>query len=142
MSTTTMTLTDLLNSTTGFDEVAVTNRFGIDLYVGNDAHPMKVARAAVFVHLRREGMNDADAYNQAMNMGVGDIDGYFAPEPLTEDDHLRLAALENQDHLEAQEQAELHGLRQRADHYAAQARDAGVVEAGNGDWPHVRVPIV
>lgn len=81
MSTSGITQNELMESVNGFDEIAVEAHFGIDLYTGNEGHPMKVARAAVFINERHGGLSDTDAKSVAMRMSLKDIEGYFEPEP-------------------------------------------------------------
>jgi hypothetical protein len=81
MSTADVTLTELLESVTGFDEIAVEQQFGIDLYVGNDAHPMKVARAAVFIHKIHQQTPAPEARKYALGLTTNEVESYFLPEP-------------------------------------------------------------
>lgn len=76
-STSGMSVSEVLDSVTGHDEIAVDNAFQIDLYTGNKAKPMKLPRALVFVLKRREGLDDHAAKEFALGLTVKDLDAYF-----------------------------------------------------------------
>lgn len=70
----------MLMSLTGFDEIAIAVRFGQKIgELREDA--VTAGRAMAFVHMRRGGAKDAEAYEQAMNMTMREVVDYFAPEP-------------------------------------------------------------
>ncbi len=77
---------------TGFDEVAITAKFSTTVtnLIGNKKHPahdpLRGGRALVFVHRRRGGDKDPDAYKYAMGLSIRQVQDYFAPEPEAEDD--------------------------------------------------------
>lgn len=71
----------MVKSLTGWDEIAIEKHFGVPL---EDLSNLRRARAMVFVHLRRQGQDDANAYGIAMGMSIGAADGYFPAPP--EDD--------------------------------------------------------
>lgn len=82
MSAPTITGQEMAESLTGFDQIAVKNRFGKDPFqFGEDEGPTFV-RALVFVQKRRDGMSDDDAYDHAMNLPVGALkDAFLEDEP-------------------------------------------------------------
>ena len=77
MSTTGMGFDEVMESITGFDEIAIEKHFGIDMYTDGERKPMLVTRAAVFVHLKHNGMNDLDARQEALGMSVKAVGDYF-----------------------------------------------------------------
>lgn len=78
MSKIDQTYGEVSDSLTGFDEIAITQRFGrpvTDLF--NDDFSMWM-RALVFVLKRRDGLNDEEAWNAALGMALGAVSEYFA----------------------------------------------------------------
>lgn len=69
-------LGELSQSLTGFDQVAIRLRFGTRLEdLMEDT--MTFMYALYFVHLRRQGAKDADAYSQAMSLPLSQISEVF-----------------------------------------------------------------
>ncbi|MFT4010867.1 MAG: hypothetical protein QM655_12595 [Nocardioidaceae bacterium] len=68
---------DVINSFTGFDEIAVARAFGQDI---SEMPPMRMHRAALFVLARRSGAKDGEAYKTAMGMTAAGVSDYF-PRP-------------------------------------------------------------
>lgn len=86
MSTVDITGQEMTDSLTGFDELAIKGAFKVTLKDVN-TDPVLLLRALVFVDKRRrEGLNDKQAYQAAMEMRLGDVQVYFAPEPEPEFD--------------------------------------------------------
>lgn len=81
MSTIEQTAEQVFDSVTGFDEIAIAQRFGrtiADLAQGDASMFM---RSLVFVVKRREGANDEDAWKDAMGMSTKDtLTGFFAED--------------------------------------------------------------
>lgn len=80
----TLTADEVFNSVTGFDEIAIAKHFGQQFHqiipnkeTGTGA-PFGFLRVLAFVELRHGGMNDRDAYKQAMDLSVAEANGYFA----------------------------------------------------------------
>lgn len=77
---------DFFLSLTGFDEIAITREFGEDISRlvpdknGEGGHPFGFLRALVFVHQRREGLKDREAYKAAQEIPIRDLQSYFAGE--------------------------------------------------------------
>jgi hypothetical protein len=71
-SVTGMTVAEMSGSMTGFEEVAVEKQFGP---LGSHRGTM-AARALVFIYFSRS-MSADDAYQRAMEIPQGAIDGYF-----------------------------------------------------------------
>lgn len=70
----------MIMSLTGFDEIAIAVRFGQKIgELREDA--VTAGRAMAFVHMRRRGAKDAEAYDAAMNMTMQEVVDYFAREP-------------------------------------------------------------
>lgn len=63
----------------GFDEIAITGRFGAPILALRD-DPIAGGRAMAFVHMRRLGMNDPDAYAACMELTMQGVMDYFHPE--------------------------------------------------------------
>ena len=76
-----MTAGDLFMSLNGFDEIAVASHFGAPIAaLREDA--VTLGRALAFVHQRRIGLADREAYAAAMGLTIQTIShAYFAPEP-------------------------------------------------------------
>jgi hypothetical protein len=72
----------LSRSLTGFDEIAIQQRFGADF----TALPGTLtARSLLFVHHRRGGMSDADAWTTVMGMSIDDVEAeYEIPDEVRE----------------------------------------------------------
>lgn len=85
-----MTPSEMFDSLTGFDEIAVVKMFGRPITdygrSGRTPNPLLLVRALIAVHHKRSepGVKDAAAYAHAMGLTVGQAQGYFTPEP--EDD--------------------------------------------------------
>ncbi|MGL5851636.1 MAG: hypothetical protein ACRCZD_12730 [Phycicoccus sp.] len=63
---------DLLNSLTGFDELAIKSAFGMT--IGQLAEDeSRLLRACYFTESRREGFGDAPAYAKAMEITLGEL---------------------------------------------------------------------
>ena len=70
---------DMFLSLTGFDEIAVAKAFGTDIADLRET-PMRFLRALAFVHQRRCGLKDAEAYKAAMSMTIQEAGEYFADD--------------------------------------------------------------
>ena len=77
---------EMLMSLNGFDEIAIAARFGEKIGdLRND--PITCGRALAFIHYRRHGEKDADAYNAAMTLTLHEVSHeFFAPEPKADED--------------------------------------------------------
>lgn len=73
-----ITITEMTNSLTGFEEIAAAKAFKAEME--DLVNSSKFGRALVFVDLRRRPMPDTEAYEQAMSMRLGDVNTYFAEE--------------------------------------------------------------
>lgn len=78
--TTKITANEMVQSLTGFDELAIEKHMGIDPYADGERKPMAVMRAMVFVLRRREGASDQEARQAAMEMPMGVLKDTFAEE--------------------------------------------------------------
>lgn len=66
---------EVTRSINGFDEIAITGMFGQRFARMEDT---TAARAVLFVVLRRtEKLNDKDAYREAMNLGLAELEARF-----------------------------------------------------------------
>lgn len=78
-------LGELSQSLTGFDQVAIRLRFGTRLEdLMEDT--MTFMYALYFVHLRRQGAKDADAYSEAMSLPLSAISEVFKGAESDEDE--------------------------------------------------------
>ncbi len=78
MSMTERTRTEVGDSLTGFDEIAIEKHLGYDIYAVVGVQPAKYRRALIFVHLRQQGTSDVDAKKAALNLPIGAAWDYFA----------------------------------------------------------------
>ena len=78
MSTSPLTRAEVGDSITGHDEEAIETHFGFNIYHVVGVHPNKYRRALVFVHLRHQGIPDAEAKKTALDLTIGDAWDYFA----------------------------------------------------------------
>lgn len=74
------TASDMFLSLNGFDEIAVAKAFKADIADLRE-RPFAFLRALAFVHRRRAGDKDAEAYKTVMGMSIGEAGDYFAEEP-------------------------------------------------------------
>lgn len=72
------TVSEVAESLTGFDELAIEKSFGKSL---DELKPTMVGRALVFVVERRAGKTDPEAKSAAMEMPMGQVNSYFLDEP-------------------------------------------------------------
>lgn len=71
-----------LMALTGFDEIAIADRFGTKVTALRKEDAVTLGRALAFVHYRRnEGARDLDAYDRAMNLTMQQVVDFFPPEP-------------------------------------------------------------
>ena len=73
------TMTDVVNSLTGYDEIAITKEFNRDFAVLLE-YPTTLGRALIFVLKRRDGLTDKEAKKAAMEMRLGEVNDYFEDE--------------------------------------------------------------
>lgn len=73
---------DMLDTLTGWDEVAIAKRFdGFDPVLQGGTAPMRAMRTLVFVQERREGHKDPEAYETAMGLTMRQLQDYFPEDP-------------------------------------------------------------
>lgn len=76
---------EVLMSLNGFDEIAIAARFGEKIgELRND--PITCGRALAFVHYRRNGQNDPDAFTACQTLTMRQVTEFFAPEAKDDDD--------------------------------------------------------
>jgi hypothetical protein len=80
VSTVNLTAEEMTESLTGFDEIAVEKHLDLRIYADAEREPVKVLRALVFVHRRREGDDDAAAKQYAMDLPLKALQDYFAED--------------------------------------------------------------
>lgn len=88
MTASDQTPTEVYKSITGFDEIAISKHFGETIEAlaaqdekGRTLRPTMLGRALAFVHRRRAGDKDPQAYAHVMNLSVTDVEDYFVTEP-------------------------------------------------------------
>lgn len=72
---------ETFQSLTGFDELAIKDKFGIENPADAETRPIIWTRALVFVLFKRAGQTTQAAYQTAMEVPVGELDSHFADEP-------------------------------------------------------------
>ena len=78
MSIANVTATELFESMTGYDEIAIGKAFGAD---PTELKGSMLGRAMIFLLELRGGLADAEAFDAAMKVTAGELsDGYFLPE--------------------------------------------------------------
>lgn len=75
-----MTADEMIESLTGFDEIAIAKHFGAEWTELTNTKPSTFNRSLVFVHLTREGRSAAAAKDEVMNMNLRAVKDYFAPD--------------------------------------------------------------
>jgi hypothetical protein len=87
MSTSQMSADDFFMSLNGFDEIAISKAFDMEVFQLRK-HPFKFLRSLAFVDMRRNGMKDAEAKEGALNLTIDQLQDYFAKpeEEFNEDD--------------------------------------------------------
>ncbi len=82
MSQTDLTINAAVESFTGYDEIAISQQFGVNVSALQESkNNTMLYRVAYFVLARRDGLNDADARKTAMDSPLGYIvNDYFADE--------------------------------------------------------------
>lgn len=77
------TITVFLRTLTGFDELAIEQKFHRNL---GDLTASMMIRALAFIVFRRRGMDDTDAYQEVMAGPFGAMDDLFSSDPDGEDE--------------------------------------------------------
>lgn len=80
MPSTDTTMTDVLLSVNGYDEIAIARFFNAELTELQDK-PLRAIRAMVFIAERRNGASDKDAYKAAMTLTQSEAADYFPDDP-------------------------------------------------------------
>jgi hypothetical protein len=79
MSKTDLSVSEVMDSLTGFEEIAIEKHMAYDIYTDDEAkaRPVLLMRCLVFVLEKRAGLKDTDAMKAAMGMSVKDVNDYF-----------------------------------------------------------------
>ena len=77
------TMEEVLDSLTGFDEMAIAGQFGRTMSELAERDELMAARALVFIAKRRDGMPDVDAKTTAFEMALKEVRAFFT-EPAEE----------------------------------------------------------
>lgn len=83
-----MTLEEMAESLTGYEEIAIEKATGDSLMALQESHPTRMIRALVALDMsRRDSCRFPDAYKQAMEMPFGEVMGWFQTdsEPMPDD---------------------------------------------------------
>lgn len=72
---------EMVQSLTGFEELAIEQHMKIDPYTDGGRKPVAVLRSLVFVVNKRAGKTDREAREIAMSMPAGELQDMFADEP-------------------------------------------------------------
>lgn len=81
-----LSFSDMVGSLTGYEEVAIEERFGEPVGRLMRAALTKAGRALIFIEEQRKGAKPADAYKTAMGMRLTDVNDCFFDEDEDEDD--------------------------------------------------------
>lgn len=74
----TMTIDEMVESLTGFDEIAIEKHFnGFDIYNDGQTKSVRAMRALAFVLFRREGDSDPEAVKRVQGMTFKDVSALF-----------------------------------------------------------------
>lgn len=124
-------LSELSQSVNGFDQIAIRTRFHERFDVLAD-DPMMLSRALYFVHRRREGVKDAEAFQEAMLLTMGDLTSKFEAAPDGDEFEGDESAVAERDRQYA-EFVMGTGLSYTLDQYMALtiAQRAAIIEAAN-----------
>lgn len=77
----TMTIQEVMESLTGFDEIAIEKHFnGFDVYTDGETRSIRAMRALAFVLYRRDGQTDRDALTAAQELPFKDLTALFLPD--------------------------------------------------------------
>jgi hypothetical protein len=77
MSATDKTAEEVMQSLTGFDEIAIAQRFGAKVLKIAKEDETSFLRSLVFIEKRREGLKDGDAWQAVMEMPLAEVQEYF-----------------------------------------------------------------
>lgn len=75
-----VTVEEMIESLTGFEEIAIKKAFDSDIFNLLNTAPTTAGRALVFIDKKRSGLSDKDAKNEALEMRLKDVDDYFEDE--------------------------------------------------------------
>jgi hypothetical protein len=82
--TPTMTVDEMVESLTGFDELAIEKHFdGFDIYSDGESKGVRAMRVLAFIAFRRDGQTDRDAFKAAQGLSFKQVSAFFLP-PETE----------------------------------------------------------
>ena len=90
MSTIDQTGKEVLESVTGFEEIAIVKAFGltVEALSSDKSRRLTFARSMVFIVFKRQGKKDAEAKDAALALTIKQVNEFFVPEPddVDEDD--------------------------------------------------------
>lgn len=82
MSTSEITALEMVESLTGYEEIAVERAFGrtVATLTQDKALRLTMARMLVFAHYRRDGMKDPAAKEAALQLTIKEVNEFFVPD--------------------------------------------------------------
>lgn len=75
---------EVLDSVTGFDEIAVKQKFGAPLSELMKSDGLQGARALIFVMEKHDGKSDPEAFHVCQSLRVADVNDRFSTEDSAE----------------------------------------------------------
>lgn len=81
-----LSLSDTVGSLSGFEEIAIEERFGATIGAILNVSLSKAGRALLFIKHRREGLKDSEAYKRAMELRLVDVSNLFFTDDEDADD--------------------------------------------------------
>lgn len=73
-----ITADEMIESLTGFEEIAIAKAFGGEVFDLAQTKQTTFLRALVFVQAKREGMKDSDAKQYALGLTLKDVNARFS----------------------------------------------------------------
>jgi hypothetical protein len=74
------TISEVMESLNGFEEIAISERFGASIGKLADVNETLFMRALVFTDMTRAGMTPGEARNAAMRMRLGEVKNWHLPD--------------------------------------------------------------
>lgn len=75
-----LTATEVMESLTGFDEIAIEQQWGADISTLARTNVSKFSRALAFTLKRRDGLKDPEAKKEILGLTLGEVDAMFADD--------------------------------------------------------------
>lgn len=75
-----VTVSEMIESLTGFEEIAIAKAFDSDIFGLLNRAPTTAGRALVFIDRKRGGETDKEAKNHALSLTLKAVDEYYAED--------------------------------------------------------------